>query len=83
MIATAAFILLLISLVMQTAGLLKRELLFSYFLLPGAALLLFATTAMRSAYIRFFAVTNNYESLLFFSGVIAATRARVNDRVSA
>jgi ABC-type transport system involved in cytochrome c biogenesis permease subunit len=71
MIATAAFILLLISLVMQTAGLLKRELLFSYFLLPGAALLLFATTAMRSAYIRFFAVTNNYESLLFFSGVIA------------
>jgi ABC-type transport system involved in cytochrome c biogenesis permease subunit len=71
MTATAAFILLLISFLLQIAGLLKKELLFAYFLLPGAALLLFATTALRSAYIRFFAVTNGYESLIFFSGVIA------------
>jgi len=70
MIATAAFMLLLLSLLLQIVGLLKKELLFSYYLLLTAALLLFTATAMRSAVIGFFAITNSYESLIFYAGVI-------------
>jgi ABC-type transport system involved in cytochrome c biogenesis permease subunit len=44
----------------------------SHFLLAGAALLLLATIVDRSVQIRFPAITNTYESLVFFSGVICA-----------
>lgn len=43
----------------------------SHFLLLGGAILLLATTVQRSVQINFVAVTNTFESLVFFSGVIA------------
>jgi ABC-type transport system involved in cytochrome c biogenesis permease subunit len=70
MIATAAFVLLFLSLIVQIFGLLKKEVRLSFYLLPGAAALLFATTVLRSLNMGFIAITNTYESLIFFSAVI-------------
>ena len=42
----------------------------SLFVLPAAALLLLVTIIIRSVTIRFAAITNTYESLLFFSSMI-------------
>jgi ABC-type transport system involved in cytochrome c biogenesis permease subunit len=74
MTATAAFILLCASLVVQIVFLFLRGKAhdrFSHFPLLGATLLLFLTTVLRSVQIEFFAITNTFESLVFFSGVIA------------
>ena len=43
----------------------------SHFLLLGGAILLLATTVQRSIQINFVAVTNTFESLVFFAGMIA------------
>ncbi|MFW6181646.1 MAG: cytochrome c biogenesis protein CcsA [Spirochaetota bacterium] len=74
MTATIAFVLLLASFSVQILFLFvqgKARDRFSHYLLLAVALLLFLTTGLRSAGIGFFAVTNTFESLLFFSGVIA------------
>jgi len=71
MIATAAFVLLFLSLIMQILGLLRKEVPFSFYLLAGTAALLFATTVLRSINMGFIAITNTYESIIFFSAVIA------------
>jgi ABC-type transport system involved in cytochrome c biogenesis permease subunit len=73
MIATTAFFLLLVALLLQVVFLLRkeprRERLSSVVILV-AAILLFVEIVLRSIAIRFVAVTNTYESLLFFSAVI-------------
>lgn len=74
MTATAAFILLCASLVVQIVFLFlrgKKSDKVSHYPLIAAALLLFITTGLRSMKIGFFAITNTFESLVFFSGVIA------------
>jgi len=71
MIATAAFVLLFLSLIIQILGLLRKEVPFSFYLLAGTAALLFATTVLRSINMGFIAITNTYESIIFFSAVIA------------
>jgi ABC-type transport system involved in cytochrome c biogenesis permease subunit len=74
MIATAAFALLILSAVVQAIYLLRRERKidpFSHYILLAAAVLLLAVTIDRSIRIRFVAVTNTFESLLFFSAAIA------------
>ena len=73
---TAIFGLVLIALaaLLQAGFLLRRENRrdpVSHWLLAAAALLLFAALVERSVRIRFVAVTNTYESLVFFSAVIA------------
>ena len=73
MMATTAFILLLISLVIQIIYLLRREAprdRYSPYTILAAGLLLFAEIVRRSIEMRFVAVTNTYESLLFFAAVI-------------
>jgi ABC-type transport system involved in cytochrome c biogenesis permease subunit len=72
MTATVGFILLILSLVTQIVHLFltSRDRISSWLHLL-AALLLFLTIGIRSAKIKFFALTNTFESLLFFSGVLA------------
>ena len=74
MIATVAFALLIVSAVVQAVYLLRREPKvdpFSHYILLAAAVLLLVVTIERSIRIRFVAVTNTFESLVFFSAVIA------------
>jgi len=74
MISTIGFILLIISAVLQIIFLFKKGKkldLVSHYTLLAAAILLFIVTVKRSVKIRFVAITNLYESLVFFSGFIA------------
>ncbi|UCF96050.1 MAG: cytochrome c biogenesis protein CcsA [Spirochaetaceae bacterium] len=74
MIATIAFGLLIVAAAVQIAYLLRKERKidgFSHYILLAAAALLLAVTIDRSIRIRFVAVTNTFESLVFFSAVIA------------
>ncbi len=73
MTATIALALIAVAAVFQAGFLLLRERTrdpVSHWLLAAAALLLLATLVQRSVSIRFVAVTNTYESLLFFSAAI-------------
>ncbi len=75
MTALIALILIGIAAVLQVIFLLRRGEKrdpVSRYLLGAGAVLLFATTIERSIRINFVAVTNTYESLVFFSGVICA-----------
>ena len=75
MMATIALILMVTAAVFQAGFLLRRENRrdpASHWLLAAAAILLLATLVDRSVRIRFAAVTNTYESLLFFSASICA-----------
>ncbi len=72
---TIAFILLLLAAGMQIIYLIRRSAEgdpISHFFLLGAAVLLLATIVHRSVAINFVAITNTYESLIFFSAMIAA-----------
>jgi ABC-type transport system involved in cytochrome c biogenesis permease subunit len=74
MIATIAFGALIVSAVIQVIYLLRRERRidpFSHYILLAAAVLLLAVTIDRSIRIRFVAVTNTFESLVFFSAAIS------------
>ena len=74
MIATIAFALLILYAVIQAAYLLRRGQQldpFSHYILLASAVLLLAVTVDRSIRIRFVAVTNTFESLVFFSAAIA------------
>ena len=74
MIPTIAFILQGVALVIQIVYLIRRTTdadPISHYVLLIAALMLFGTTVERSIRIEFVAVTNTYESLIFFSGFIA------------
>ncbi len=74
MLSTIAFICLIAALVIQIIFLLmksKKSDPVSHFLLFGAALLLFSNIVERSVKINFVAITNTFESLVFFSGAIA------------
>jgi len=74
MIATVAFALLIVSAVVQAIYLLRREPKvdpLSHYILLAAAVLLLVVTIERSIRIRFVAVTNTFESLVFFSAGIA------------
>jgi ABC-type transport system involved in cytochrome c biogenesis permease subunit len=71
--ATIALIIVVVAAVFQAGFLLRRENRrdpVSHWLLAAAAALLLATLVQRSLWIRFAAVTNTYESLLFFSAAI-------------
>ncbi len=71
MIATIGFIILCLACITQIVYLiLKKTEPFSHFLLLAASLLLFAETTIRSVKIQFVAVTNTFESLIFFAGAI-------------
>ncbi|MFP4618699.1 MAG: cytochrome c biogenesis protein CcsA [Spirochaetaceae bacterium] len=73
MIATSAFVLLVVTLILQVVFLLKREAAWERYSSYGflaVGILLFVETVIRSIEIRFVALTNTYESLLFFSAVI-------------
>jgi ABC-type transport system involved in cytochrome c biogenesis permease subunit len=87
MIATIAFVLLIVSAVIQVIYLLRSVRKvdgFSHYFLLAAAALLLAVTIERSIRIRFVAVTNTFESLLFFAAVIAIVlfvyRLRAKDK---
>jgi ABC-type transport system involved in cytochrome c biogenesis permease subunit len=74
MTATVAIFLIFASMVTQIVFLFLRGKVHdrvSHYMLITAALLLFLTTGIRSNQIGFFAITNTFESLIFFSGVIA------------
>jgi ABC-type transport system involved in cytochrome c biogenesis permease subunit len=84
---TVAFGLLIVAAIVQIVYLLRRERRadpFSHFLELAAAALLLSITIHRSIQIRFPAVTNNFESLVFFTAVIALVlfvyRLRAKDR---
>jgi ABC-type transport system involved in cytochrome c biogenesis permease subunit len=71
--ATIGLVLIALAAVLQAGFLLRRENRrdpVSHWLLLAAAVFLFAALVERSIRIRFVAVTNTYESLLFFSAVI-------------
>ncbi len=73
MTATLGLLCIALAAVLQAGFLLRRENRrdpVSHWLLLAAALLLFATLAQRSFRISFVAVTNTYESLVFFSAAI-------------
>ncbi len=75
MTATIALVLICLAAALQAGFLLRRVRRSdpaSHWLLAAAALLLVATIVRRSIAIRFVAVTNTYESLVFFSAAIAA-----------
>jgi len=87
MIATIAFAAMIVSGVIQVIYLLRRQRKidpFSHYILLAAAVLLLTVTIDRSIRIRFVAVTNTFESLVFFSAVIALVlfvyRLRAKDR---
>ncbi|MBN1412641.1 MAG: cytochrome c biogenesis protein CcsA [Spirochaetales bacterium] len=72
-IATAAFITLLAACIVQIVYLLIKRGKpdpFSHFIVLASSLLLITDIIMRSVQINFVAVTNTYESLVFFTGVI-------------
>jgi ABC-type transport system involved in cytochrome c biogenesis permease subunit len=74
MIATIAFVILVVAAVVQAVYLLRRQPAvdpLSRYLHLAAAVLLLAVTIERSVRIRFVAVTNTFESLVFFSAVIS------------
>jgi ABC-type transport system involved in cytochrome c biogenesis permease subunit len=74
LLAVIAFALLALAAVAQVVYLLRRERRldpFSHYLLAAAAALLLAGIVERSVRIRFVAVTNTFESLVFFAGVTA------------
>ena len=74
-VATIALALIALAAVLQAAFLMRRENRqdpVSHWLLAAAAALLFTTLVERSIRISFVAVTNTYESLVFFSAVICA-----------
>lgn len=74
MMPTIAFILLAAAAVIQIIYLIRKKISedpVSRYLELGAAVLLFITIIIRSVQINFVAVTNTFESLVFFSGVIA------------
>ena len=74
-IAIIGLVLIALAAVLQAVFLLlkeKRQDPASHWLLAAAAALLFATLIDRSIRISFVAVTNTYESLVFFSAMIAA-----------
>ena len=74
MIPTIAFALIALALVIQIVFLLRRlpdADPFSHYALGAAAILLLGTIVDRSIKIEFVAVTNTFESLVFFSGMIA------------
>jgi len=74
MIATIAFGLLILAAGIQIVYLLRRERKtdgFSHYIHLAAAALLLAVTIDRSIHIRFVAVTNTFESLVFFAAMIA------------
>lgn len=74
MIPTIAFALLGVVAVVQVIFLIRKKSesdVYSHYGLLAAALLLLGTTVERSIRIEFVAVTNTYESLIFFAGVIA------------
>jgi len=74
MISTLAFILLMLSLVIQIIFLLRKSTEgISHWILLLSSILLFATTLHRSIQINFIAITNTFESLIFFSGAILLT----------
>jgi ABC-type transport system involved in cytochrome c biogenesis permease subunit len=76
--ASIAFVILISAAVVQIVYLVskrKRPDPFSHWLLMTAAALLFVTTVYRSMLIEFVALTNTFEALIFFSGVIAAVLA--------
>ncbi len=73
MIAATALLLLLFAAIIQTVFILKKGSStdpFSHYLVLAASLSLFGLTLYRSVAIRFVAVTNTFESLVFFSAVI-------------
>ena len=73
MIATTAFLLLLLAVTIQIIFILKKGSStdpFSHYLVLAASLLLFGLTLYRSIAMQFVAVTNTFESLVFFSAVI-------------
>jgi len=73
MIATIAFFVLIVALIIQVVFVIKGESALdpvSHYLLLAVALLLFSITVYRSLTIKFVAITNTFESLVFFSGVI-------------
>jgi ABC-type transport system involved in cytochrome c biogenesis permease subunit len=75
MTATIAFVLIGLAALVQAGFLLRRENRrdpVSHWLLGAAAVLLAATLIDRSVLISFVAVTNTYESLLFFAAAICA-----------
>jgi ABC-type transport system involved in cytochrome c biogenesis permease subunit len=75
MTATIAFILIGLAALLQAGFLLRRENRrdpVSHWLLGAAAALLVATLIDRSVRIRFVAVTDTYESLLFFAAALCA-----------
>jgi ABC-type transport system involved in cytochrome c biogenesis permease subunit len=72
---TIAFILIILAALLQAAFLLRRENRrdpVSHWLLGAAAVLLAASLVERSVAIRFVAVTNTYESLVFFAAAVCA-----------
>ena len=74
MTATVAFLLIFASMISQIVFLFlcgKVQDRVSHYMLITAALLLFLTTGIRSNQIGFLAITNTFESLIFFSGAIA------------
>ncbi len=75
MMAAIGLALIVLAVVLQIAFLLRRENRrdpVSHWLLAAAAVLLLATLVDRSIRIRFVAVTNTYESLVFFSASVCA-----------
>jgi ABC-type transport system involved in cytochrome c biogenesis permease subunit len=73
MMPTVAFALIAVALVIQICFMLKSAGTpdpVSHYALLGAAALLIGETVRRTVKIRFVAVTNTYESLVFFSGMI-------------
>ncbi len=86
-LSNLAFALLIISLIVQIWFLLKRGKRdrFSHFFLGSAFVFLLIVTILRSVKISFIAITNTYESLIFFSGIIALVlfiyRLRLKERV--
>jgi ABC-type transport system involved in cytochrome c biogenesis permease subunit len=73
-LSSIAFLLLIAALGIQIVFLIRNSVQpdpVSRWILLGAAVLLFVTTVYRSLQIDFVAITNTFESLVFFSGVIA------------
>jgi ABC-type transport system involved in cytochrome c biogenesis permease subunit len=74
MISTIGFIILCVACAVQIIFLIRKSGEpdpISHFLLLAATLFLFAETTVRSLKIQFVAVTNTFESLIFFAGVIS------------
>jgi len=71
---TIAFVLLAAAAVIQIIYLIRKKSMedpVSHYLELAAAILLFVTIIIRSIQIKFVAITNTFESLVFFTGVIA------------